>query len=56
MEWIFNALILIDEGYLNSFTIESLGKKVGFNSRITFHNNFIKFMGLSVRKYVNQKE
>lgn len=53
---IFNAIILIDEGYLNSFTIESLGKKVGFNSRITFHNNFIKYMGLSVRNYVYQIE
>ena len=51
---IFNALILIDEGYLNSFTIESLGKKVGFNSRITFHNNFNKYMGLSVSNYINR--
>lgn len=51
---IFNALILIDEGYLNSFTIESLGKKVGFNSRITFHNNFKKYMGLSVSNYINR--
>ena len=51
---IFNALILIDEGYLNSFTIESLGKKAGFNSRITFHNNFNKYMGLSVSNYINR--
>ncbi|MDB4263855.1 AraC family transcriptional regulator [Flavobacteriaceae bacterium] len=51
---IFNALNLIDEGYLNSFTIESLGKKVGFNSRITFSNNFKRCIGLSVRKYINQ--
>jgi len=51
---IFRALILIDEGYLNSFTVESLGKKIGFNSRITFYNNFSKYMGMSVRNYIDK--
>lgn len=51
---IFHALILIDEGYLNSFTVESLGKKIGFNSRITFYNNFSKYMGMSVRNYIDK--
>jgi len=51
---IFRALILIEEGYLNSFTVESLGKKIGFNSRITFYNNFSKYMGMSVRNYIEK--
>lgn len=34
----------IEEGYLEKFTLESLGKEAGFNSRTTFFNVFKKEM------------
>lgn len=43
---------LLNNGYLDSFTVDSLSKKVGFKSRITFYNNFRKFIGVSVSDYV----
>jgi AraC-like DNA-binding protein len=46
------AVSLINEGYLDKFTIDSLGTKCLFNSRFTFSKNFKKFMGLSVSDYV----
>ena len=48
-----NAIHFIQNGYLNSFTIDSLSNKVGFNSRITFYKNFKKYVGLSVTEYKN---
>lgn len=46
------AVSLINEGYLDKFTIDSLGDKCLFNSRFTFYKNFKKFMGVSVSDYV----
>lgn len=46
------AVSLINEGYLDKFTIDSLGNKCLFNSRFTFSKNFKKFMGVSVSDYV----
>ncbi len=43
---------LLNNGYLDSLTIDSLSQKVGFKSRITFYNNFRKFIGVSVSDYV----
>lgn len=46
------AVSLINEGYLNSYTVESLGEKCLFNSRFTFSKNFKKFIGVSVSDFV----
>ena len=43
---------LLNKGYLDSLTVDSLSQKVGFKSRITFYNNFRKFIGVSVSDYV----
>jgi AraC-like DNA-binding protein len=45
------ALTLINEGYLNEYTVEALGEKCLFMSRFTFSQNFKKFVGTSVREY-----
>jgi AraC-like DNA-binding protein len=47
------AVSLINEGYLDSYTVESLGEKCLFNSRFTFSKNFKKFIGVSVSDFVN---
>lgn len=47
------AVSLINDGYLNSYTVESLGEKCLFNSRFTFSKNFKKFIGVSVSDFVN---
>jgi AraC-like DNA-binding protein len=49
------ALSLINQGYLDSFTVASLGEKCLFNSRFTFSKNFKKFIGISVSDYVSTK-
>ncbi len=46
------AVLLINEEYLDNYTIEHLGEVCLFNSRFTFSKNFKKFMGLSVSDYV----
>ena len=46
------AVSLMNDGYLENFTIASLGDKCLFNSRFTFSKNFKKFMGVSVSDYV----
>lgn len=46
------AVSLINEGYLEKYTIASLGDKCLFNSRFTFSKNFKKFMGISVSDYI----
>jgi AraC-like DNA-binding protein len=47
------ALSLIKEGYLDSYTVASLGEKCLFNSRFTFSKNFKKFIGVSVSDYID---
>lgn len=42
---VYHALKKIEEGYLDDFTIESLGESCGFNSRTTFFNAFKKEFG-----------
>lgn len=49
------ALSLIKEGYLEMYTVDSLGVTCLFNSRFTFSKNFKKFIGVSVSSYVNIK-
>lgn len=46
------AVSLINGGYLEKYTIASLGDKCLFNSRFTFSKNFKKFMGISVSDYI----
>ena len=48
------ALSLINEGYLEKYTVDSLGKKCLFNSRFTFSKNFKKFVGVSVSNFVSR--
>jgi AraC-like DNA-binding protein len=45
------AVAKIEEGYLEKYTLEALGKEAGFNSRITFFNVFKKEMGICPREY-----
>lgn len=45
------ALTLIQDGFLDTYTIDSLSDKVGFNSRITFFNAFKKEVGWSPNEY-----
>lgn len=47
------ALTLIGEGYLENYTVDSLGKECLFNSRFTFSKNFKKFVGVSVSEFVS---
>jgi AraC-like DNA-binding protein len=49
------AASLINEEYLDNYTIEHLGEVCLFNSRFTFSKNFKKFMGLSVSDYVTNR-
>lgn len=46
------AVSLMNDGYLEKYTIASLGDKSLFNSRFTFSKNFKKFMGVSVSDYL----
>ena len=46
------AVSLLNDGYLEKYTIASLGDKCLFNSRFTFSKNFKKFMGISVSDYM----
>lgn len=41
----------IENGYLDLFTLESLGKEAGFNSRTTFFNAFKKELNVSPSEY-----
>jgi AraC-like DNA-binding protein len=41
----------IEEGLLESYTIESIGQDCGFNSRTTFYNVFIKEFSMSPKEY-----
>lgn len=46
------AVSLINDGYLKSYTVASLGEKCLFKSRFTFSKNFKKFIGISVSDYI----
>lgn len=46
------AVTLINEGYLESYTVAYLGERCLFNSRFTFSKNFKKFIGVSVSDFV----
>jgi AraC-like DNA-binding protein len=48
------ALSLIDSGYLNTMTINSLAEKTLFSARTTFFTNFKNFMGIPITTYINQ--
>jgi AraC-like DNA-binding protein len=45
------AVQLIQNGFLENYTIAHLGEICLFNSRFTFSKNFKKFMGVSVSDY-----
>lgn len=45
------AVTKIEEGYLDDYTLEALGKMSGFNSRTTFFNAFKKELGCSPSEY-----
>ena len=51
---IHDATKLIEKGYLNDKTIESLSEKVGFSSYITFHLAFKSITGLSTQEYLKR--
>lgn len=46
------AVTLINEGYLESYTVAYLGERCLFNSRFTFSKNFKKFIGVSISDFV----
>jgi AraC-like DNA-binding protein len=45
------ALELINNGYLEQYTFESLAEKCHFNSRTSFYRNFKKHLGVSPSQY-----
>ena len=47
------AIMLINDGHLEKYTIEHLGTTCLFNSRFTFSKNFKKFIGVSVSDYLD---
>lgn len=47
------AIMLINDGHLERYTIEHLGTACLFNSRFTFSKNFKKFTGVSVSDYLD---
>lgn len=51
---IHDATKLIEKGYLNDKTIESLSEKVGFSSYITFHLAFKNITGMSTQEYLKR--
>ena len=45
---------LIKDGYLENKTIDSLSLEFGFNSPITFFNNFKKLNGISPKDFARE--
>lgn len=41
----------IEEGYLDTYTLDALGKEAGFSSRTTFFNSFKKEIGICPSEY-----
>ncbi len=50
-----DALKLIDEGYLNTLTLEGLSSKVGFSSYNLFFTSFKKLTKLAPKEYLNRQ-
>ncbi len=48
---VIHALTLINNGYLENYTIETLGESCHFHSRTSFYRHFKKHMGVSPAKY-----
>lgn len=48
------AIELMNDGYLESKSLEGLGRSVGFNSRVTFFLAFKKFTGYSPTDYLKR--
>lgn len=46
-----SAKLKIEEGLLDSYTLESIGEDCGFNSRTTFYNVFVKEYSMSPSEY-----
>jgi len=51
---VLKSMRFIKAGYLEHKTIESLSLECGFNSRITFFNNFKKFNGISPKEFAKK--
>jgi AraC-like DNA-binding protein len=48
---VIHALKLINNGYLENYTIESLMENCHFNSRTSFHRHFKKHLGVTPSRY-----
>lgn len=48
---LIHALTLINNGYLENYTIETLGEQCHFNSRTSFYRHFKRHMGVSPSQY-----
>jgi AraC-like DNA-binding protein len=48
---LIHALTLINNGYLENYTIETLGEHCHFNSRTSFYRHFKRHMGVSPSRY-----
>ena len=51
---VLKSMRLITNGYLENRTIDSLSFECGFNSRITFFNNFKKLNGISPKEFAKK--
>ena len=51
---VLKSMRLIKDGYLENKTIDSLSFECGFNSRITFFNNFKKLNGISPKEFAKE--
>jgi AraC-like DNA-binding protein len=50
------AVEKIEEGYLDKYTLDALGRDAGFSSRITFFNVFKREVGICPKEYRKQYE
>jgi AraC-like DNA-binding protein len=48
---LIHALHLINDGYLENYTIETLGEHCHFNSRTSFYRHFKRHLGVSPSQY-----
>jgi AraC-like DNA-binding protein len=49
------AISFIENGYLDNYTVASLGEQCLFQSRFTFSKNFKKFVGVSVSDFASEQ-